>query len=118
VAIHAAKRRPSDLFDRGLLTWDIYRTACEDLGVTELDLLPRQYILCVCELRECVPVERFHASGRDPMYGDYSFGRFAWVLGIPKLVEPPMPQGGRQGLWTLDLHQENLLELWPGPRGP
>ena len=36
----------------------------------------------------------------DP-YGDYSEGRWIWLLSRVKAVEPPIEARGRQGVWTL-----------------
>lgn len=36
----------------------------------------------------------------EKIVGDWSPGRFAWVLTQVKRLEPPIPAAGRQGLWT------------------
>lgn len=36
-------------------------------------------------------------------YGDYSPGRYAWLLADIKAVDPPVPATGRQGLFEVEL---------------
>jgi hypothetical protein len=35
-------------------------------------------------------------------YGDYSAGRYGWLLACVKPVAPPIPAKGRQGIWRWD----------------
>ena len=52
-------------------------------------------------------VDRFSQEHRDAFqmdsdpYGDYSEGRWIWVLSLVRAVEPPIEATGRQGVWTL-----------------
>lgn len=32
-------------------------------------------------------------------FGDFTRGRYAWILGEVRRIEPPLPARGRQGLW-------------------
>lgn len=33
-------------------------------------------------------------------YGDFSPGRYAWLIDNVQSVDPPIPARGRQGLWS------------------
>lgn len=33
-------------------------------------------------------------------FGDYSIGRYAWVMAEPVLFDKPIPASGKQGLWN------------------
>lgn len=39
-------------------------------------------------------------SGPELAFGDYTVGRWAWILRNPRPLAEPMPVRGRQGLWT------------------
>lgn len=75
--------------------------------------LPRGKVLCVVDLVVCISTDSLEA-GQGAMleheaaphewdFGDYSPGRFAWVLtGLHALPEP-LTARGRQKLWNLDM---------------
>lgn len=109
IAIHASKAFPRDC-----------QTLCyEDpfyavLG-TGPGLLPRGAIIAVARLVNCVPTERIlldplvpaHAVERE--FGDYSVGRWAWVIqGVRQLPEPVTCKGAL-GLWTVPADVERHL---------
>ncbi len=58
---------------------------------------PLGAILCTCNLLYCLPVEDVEPDE----FGDYSAGRWAWVLGNVQKIEPIYVKG-KQGLWNLD----------------
>jgi activating signal cointegrator 1 len=85
-------------------------------------LYERGHVLCVVRLLDVVPVERL--VGLSPLersLGDYSPGRFAWILDHQvHVLREPMPYRGRQRLWNLPdffIDRENNL-LLPPRRGP
>lgn len=55
-----------------------------------------------------------HGSGVWDPYGDYSPGRYFWLLRDVELVHPPVECRGYQGLWTLDdaLREAVALATW------
>jgi len=103
LAIHAAKRKPTthDLlcFDRTTLERDLSRVV--DSG--KVEDLPRGCVIGVCELLDCVPTEsiREGISEVEFKYGDYSDGRWAWLLDDVRQIEP-IPVRGCQRLWNWD----------------
>ena len=54
------------------------------------------------EIVDCVPVEEImhKLTERERVLGDYSPGRFAWVLQNPIMFEKSIPARGKQGWWN------------------
>lgn len=91
VAVHAAKR-----------IWSV-----EDMEIL-YHLLPTDWpqdfgaVIGTVEIADCVPVEEIVDSltASEKLFGDYSPGRFAWVLKDPVRFEKPIPARGNQGWWN------------------
>lgn len=83
--------------------------------------LPRGAIVAVCELALVVPVElvrsrkafecirladrvtqSWQITEQELAFGDYSAGRFAWLLADVRALPEPVPCRGALGLWTPD----------------
>lgn len=64
--------------------------------------LPRGAVIGTVEIVDCVPVEELVDSldNRERLLGDYSPGRFAWVLQNPVMFKTPIPARGKQGWWN------------------
>lgn len=80
--------------------------------------LPFGAIIAVCDLRDCVRTEYIASAGRatsvswegertiwtltdqERAFGDYSPGRFAWLLANIRPLATPIPATGALGLWT------------------
>jgi hypothetical protein len=101
-------------------------------------LIPRGAVVAIADLVGCIPTERlmFHETveidGKDfgPMpgllgkhgyvavesnqrpYGDFTWGRFAWMLENIRSVDPHVRAKGRQQIWNWD----EPLELAGGTR--
>ena len=67
-------------------------------------------VLGTVEIVDCVPVEALigKLSEREKVLGDYTPGRFAWVLKNPIMFDKAIPARGKQGWWNWD---ENSLQL-------
>lgn len=104
VAVHAAKL---DLWKSGILEAGIVpkiekilsehqrlgnRAAHLDYGA----------VIGTIEIVDCVPVESLigKLSERERLLGDYTPGRFAWVLKNPVMFDRPIPARGFQGWWN------------------
>ena len=64
---------------------------------------PEEYgaVVGTVEIVDCVPVEEI-ADKLTPLeraLGDYTPGRFAWVLKDPIMFDKPIPARGQQGWW-------------------
>lgn len=81
VAIHAAQK--------------VDREACIQFGY-DPDTIPRGAVLCVAEMVDCVRFPSPYVTPDD--YGDYTPGRFGYIL---ELVErfAPIPARGYQCFW-------------------
>lgn len=98
IAIHAAKR------------WDVNQRAfhATEVAVKRLPAeLPFGAIVAVAVLTEIVPIgqlrllDAFAMGCVERLYGDYSDGRFGWVLHDIKALADPVPFKGMQGLFDV-----------------
>jgi hypothetical protein len=66
-------------------------------------VMPRGVVLGICYLTDCMPVEKAWVHHRmtpaEAAFGDYSPGRFAWLLEDMKPFVKPVPAKGALGLW-------------------
>lgn len=90
VAVHAAKGGPR------------FVTAALDSALPESMKLDYGAVIGTVEIVDCVPVEEvMHTlTDRERVLGDYSPGRFVWVLQNPVMFDAPIPARGKQGWWN------------------
>lgn len=91
--IHAAKEMPRDAA--------IFAEQLGLLGDLEHPL-PRGAILGTVQVVDCVRTEDLLAAGisaRELAVGDYTAGRFGWLLEEPIEWDQPVPMRGQLGLW-------------------
>lgn len=66
--------------------------------------LPTGMIIAVCQLVETKPTESLTTlSWLEKACGDYAPGRFGWIIGEMKRLEPGIHAKGQLGLWNYDL---------------
>jgi hypothetical protein len=107
LAIHAGKAMTEDgreLFYR-------LRHRGIHLGADRLEDLPRGAVVAVGRLAYCYHAEFLTGPGRhiwhqvaaplEELLGDFSAGRFAWLLSDVRPVRPPVSCRGFQRLWRL-----------------
>ncbi len=89
VAIHAAKGMPGWAIDAAI-----------EFGL-DAHLLPRGAVLGTVAIADVLPTEEIRdaLSDQELAYGDYSPGRFAWLLEDPHRLEEPRPATGALGFW-------------------
>lgn len=89
VAVHAARGKPR------------FVTLALDMTLPETIMLHFGAVIGTVEIVDCVPVEEIipTLTERERVLGDYSPGRFAWVLRNPIMFEKPIPARGQQGWW-------------------
>ena len=102
VAVHAAKK--IDKGDR------VYMGILSAAGAEELAYHacrkshPEEYgaVVGTVEIVDCVPVEEImdKLTPLEMALGDYSPGRFAWVLENSVMFDKPIPARGQQGWWN------------------
>ena len=92
VAVHAAKGNAQSV------------TMAAALALPDNAILHCGAVLGTVEIVDCVHVEEIiHTlSERERLLGDYSPGRFAWVLRKPVAFSTPVPAKGKQGWWNWD----------------
>ncbi len=102
LAIHAAKGFPK---------W-AKEFAAEELAYGRLvNPLPVSVVLCTATLVDCVPTQErvLDISSLAKRYGDYSWGRWAWLLSDIEVLPRPIITKGALGLWEWDGCGEELL---------
>jgi hypothetical protein len=107
LAIHAARAFPR-------IARDLARTSpfAEALAAGRAPLLlPRGVVIATCTLVDVLPCTTrnlvpatgsliaAHAAEHDHEFGDFTPGRFAWLLADVHPLPEPVPARGRLGLW-------------------
>ena len=90
VAVHAGKGRLPSI------------SMAASLALPKSPVLHYGAVLGTVEIVDCVPVEEIahKLTEREWDIGDYSPGRFAWVLKNPVMFSTPVPASGKQGWWN------------------
>ncbi len=116
LAIHASKGFPADC--KELCQDDPFFTKLIDAGYGRrekgapddnwmevgVERLPRGVVIATCVLSDCRRITEIRSDLPVPdasvelAFGDYTPGRWAWVLSDIKAIEP-IPAKGRLGLW-------------------
>lgn len=125
LAIHAAVGTPKWARDV-LVPNEPFRSTLANAGirigpVKNLNWLPLGAIVAVCELVDCMFVMRDHwilsTSGQklqvtkpELEFGDYSPGRYAWLLQDVRALPRPIPAKGSLGLWDWEA-SDSVKEL-------
>lgn len=125
LAIHAAKRIPREYrrlcgavppepFASALkgITWTMAETSLGTIHQGHSESLHLGCVIATCELVDCVPISEkvtIHSSKYfsvqippgEPEYsfGDYTSGRYAWILTNVQPLPKPIPARGALGLW-------------------
>lgn len=112
LAIHAAKTWNLEL--SGMLSYWHIQGGLAPLVGQPLDVtgnswpgvkdehLPRGCVIAVCQLVDCIPVDKLTLEQVEveKHYGNFSPGRFAWMLDSVQALPDPVPTRGMQGLWN------------------
>ncbi|GAA4743005.1 ASCH domain-containing protein [Flavisolibacter ginsenosidimutans] len=75
--------------------------------IPDFDALPFGAVIGQVNLDEIVPVEKLFYSDamlntltlEEKAFGDYTKGRYAWLLSEPVMFDKPIPMKGGLGLW-------------------
>lgn len=62
-------------------------------------------VVAIANLVECIPITpEYYAtlSEEERALGDYTFGRFAWVIEDVVMLHDSIPFKGQQGIWNID----------------
>lgn len=63
------------------------------------------YILCRCELIDCIPmtkefIDYIYTETKESDYGIYREGRYAWKLKVIEVLREPISAKGKIGIWN------------------
>lgn len=108
LAIHSAKKFPGKAKER-CWYWPFYQ-ALAPAGLVDAHISANEHfkmalgaVIATCNLKDCILITPEFTAGltsEERAFGDYTPGRFAWILeGVRQLPEP-VPAIGRQGLWN------------------
>ncbi len=103
VAVHAGKRDAwrTGILENGTMP-QIEKMLSEYQGTGDRAAhLDYGAVIGTVEIAGCVPVEEVvnRLTERERLLGDYSPGRFAWILKNPIIFDEPFPARGQQGWW-------------------
>jgi hypothetical protein len=99
LAIHAAKGFPPDA--RLICRREPFKRVLMAAGIESLADLPLGVLLATVQLVDCVPTGKVRSrlSSEEYAFGDYSAGRWAWLLDDVQPLSEPVPACGALGLW-------------------
>lgn len=106
LAIHAAKGWTPEVM-RLAMTVQPFKGVLSAAGYTLFSQLPRGVIVATCTLSDVqeagkVMTDEFFLE-HEYEFGDYTYGRFAWLLTDVQELPTPMPARGALGLWECAL---------------
>lgn len=125
LAIHAAKGFPKEARALVLNDWKFYRALNPveyerhkqsgfsliptEAGKAVIAKLPLGYVIATCTLSDVIHIENGDGtwpsiedrvlSEQENTFGDYSHGRWAWILKDVKKLPEPIPSRGALSLW-------------------
>lgn len=109
IGVHASKKRDSlslelmdtQEFQDGLRAYDT--TGRGKTWITDI-ALTFGCVIGTVEIIDSVPIEQLYGTKYDTpherAFGDWTPGRWGWVLRNPVLFEEPIPARGAQGFWN------------------
>jgi hypothetical protein len=120
IAIHAAKTR------KGLTIIHPFKNdmmlCFKSKGITDLNGLPLGAVVATADLIDCIEIpedvlglivlngevvkKEISFIDDEILFGDYTPGRYAWILENIKPLETPIPAKGYQGLWNFEFEEE------------
>ena len=107
IAIHAAKK--SIQVSCTEVSDEAMEVICRRLNLSGVfnspDTFPMGCIVATANLTDCIKITPEYIatlSSDELTLGDYTVGRYAWVMKDTKKLDSPIPVKGRQGLWNWD----------------
>lgn len=93
-----------------------------DVHITELlKLIPNTsmgygHILCKCKLVDCVYMDKnfidhIQQDKQEFLCGEYSIGRYAWILEDVEPLLEPIPAKGKLNIWNYELVHKDDMSL-------
>lgn len=97
MAIHASKGMPG--WAREFCEMERVWSLLLGIGISSIDELPRGAIVATCRLHNCFRITEPPLSSRERLLGDFTPGRYAWMLADVYELHPPILAQGHLGLW-------------------
>ena len=84
-----------------------YRENKDLMNLVDINNLNYGYIVCSCELIDCVEmteefIEKVKQNKEEYISGIYDIGRYAWILKNIQILDKPIKAKGHLGIWNLD----------------
>lgn len=107
--IHAGKKVEHDLCQQ-----QPFKDVLLKHGIVFKDQMPTGVIIAKCELVDCAQIQFLNKNSayidtdikdrrivekNELAFGDYTPGRFAWILDNVEIINEPIPAKGKLGLW-------------------
>ena len=78
----------------------------ELMNLVDIDKLNYGYIICSCDLIDCVLmtdefINIIKQNKNEYMTGIYEVGRYAWILDNIEILKEPIKAKGKLGIWIL-----------------
>lgn len=116
VLIHAGKS-----VDHDICKTNPFSAVLVDHGIVFKQDMPTGVILARCNLVDCLKITHedgieaqlendFIARDNEYCFGDYSPGRFAWILDNIYPLKEPIPAKGKLSLWEFDCKGSGVIE--------
>lgn len=109
--IHASKGYPKWARDTAREE-PFYSELCRPYGIWSQPEAVLGCIIGQVTLVKCVPTETFLPSELERQFGDYSEGRFAWILTDGQFLPKPIPAKGSLGIWEFSEAPETEADRW------
>ena len=138
IAIHAAKRlvKPNDVDEEArrkveqLMGWDWYLTSISYGAVVAtatlkaaIKISPSAYddyeLIVINEVKKTVAERTGTVIDFPPhehLFGDFTPGRWLWILTDVQPVDPPQPARGKEGIWQWEPSEKPIHELYEESR--
>ena len=77
------------------------------MNFVDINNLNYGYIVCSCELIDCVEmteefIEKVKQNKEEYISGIYDIGRYAWILKNIQILDKPIKAKGHLGIWNFD----------------
>jgi hypothetical protein len=101
LAIHSSSKWQKEA--RLLLGRDPFFKVLYEAGYAYKEAHALGAIVAICELEACFPIHTgpLLLSAQEKAFGDYTPGRFMWMLDKVQKLEKPITVKGAQGLWNI-----------------
>jgi len=108
LAIHASRKFTYGVIDVLCRLNQIWRETMKSLGIDyekgfRISPLPHGAVIATCRLVDCILITELYAAeltDHERTFGDYTRGRFAWLLEDVRMLPKPVPAKGMQRLWN------------------